>query len=67
MPVTRPESPCTKVCTLDGDGFCIGCLRTGEEIGRWPEMSAEDQWRLLEELAERRRRRTTTPGGRHEK
>ena len=63
MPATPPPSPCTKVCTLDGDGFCIGCLRTGDEIGRWRDMSAEEQWQLLEQLAERRRQRTASRGG----
>jgi uncharacterized protein len=40
---------------LDAGGLCIGCLRSGEEIGRWMAMSAEEQWQLLEELAERRK------------
>src|SRR3984893_8375153 len=30
----RPPSPCINVCTLDAQGLCIGCLRTGEERGR---------------------------------
>ncbi len=29
-------SPCTGVCKLAADtGFCLGCLRTGQEIGEW--------------------------------
>jgi predicted Fe-S protein YdhL (DUF1289 family) len=51
----RPPSPCINVCTLDAQGLCVGCLRTGEEIGRWLSMSAAEQWRLLAELAERRK------------
>jgi predicted Fe-S protein YdhL (DUF1289 family) len=50
----RPPSPCTNVCTLDAQGQCIGCLRTGEEIARWLAMSADEQWRLLDELERRR-------------
>ncbi|MBS0378373.1 MAG: DUF1289 domain-containing protein [Proteobacteria bacterium] len=50
----RPPSPCINVCTLDARGLCTGCLRSGEEIGRWLAMSAEEQWRLLEVLRERR-------------
>jgi uncharacterized protein len=50
----RPPSPCINVCTLDGQGRCVGCLRTGAEIGRWVAMSADEQWRLLEELELRR-------------
>jgi len=51
----RPPSPCTKVCSLDAQGFCVGCLRTAEEIGGWMSMSAAEQWRLLAVLAERRK------------
>ena len=58
MSPVRPPSPCTKVCTLDADGFCAGCLRTGAEIGRWLAMSAAEQWQLIAELQIRRKRRT---------
>jgi len=54
-PAARPPSPCVNVCALDARGWCVGCLRTGEEIGRWPSMSGAEQWRLLAELAERRK------------
>jgi uncharacterized protein len=53
----RPPSPCTKVCTLDSEGFCAGCLRTGAEIGGWLSMTAAEQWQLLAELDARRRSR----------
>jgi predicted Fe-S protein YdhL (DUF1289 family) len=52
-----PLSPCTKVCTLDEQGFCAGCLRTGAEIGRWMSMSAAEQWQLIAELQNRRKLR----------
>jgi monothiol glutaredoxin len=54
-PADRPPSPCINVCRLGARGLCIGCLRSGAEIGRWPTMSAQEQWRLLAELAERRK------------
>jgi predicted Fe-S protein YdhL (DUF1289 family) len=54
-PPERPPSPCINVCSLDARGFCIGCLRTGEEIGRWLAMSAPEQWRLIAQLEERRK------------
>jgi uncharacterized protein len=57
MSPQRPPSPCTKVCTLDGQGFCAGCLRTGAEIGRWMSMSATEQWQLIAQLQARRRAR----------
>jgi uncharacterized protein len=50
----RPPSPCINVCSLDTQGLCIGCLRTGEEIGRWSAMSPAEQWQLLAKLAQRR-------------
>jgi predicted Fe-S protein YdhL (DUF1289 family) len=59
---TGPASPCTKVCTLDGHGFCAGCLRTGAEIGRWLSMSATEQWQLIDELKVRRARRDARIG-----
>jgi hypothetical protein len=49
----RPRSPCTKVCSLE-QGYCIGCLRTADEIGRWTSMSAAEQWRVVAELKPRR-------------
>jgi predicted Fe-S protein YdhL (DUF1289 family) len=53
----RPPSPCINVCSLDSRGYCIGCLRTGEEIGRWMSMSAAQQWSLLAELERRKLQR----------
>jgi predicted Fe-S protein YdhL (DUF1289 family) len=30
-------SPCTGICRIDpATGFCLGCARTGDEIGGWP-------------------------------
>jgi uncharacterized protein len=52
-----PASPCINVCVLDGKGLCLGCLRSGDEIARWRDMSAAEQWRLLDRLAERRAER----------
>ena len=34
-------SPCRDICQLDGIGVCIGCGRTGFEIGEWLQASAE--------------------------
>jgi predicted Fe-S protein YdhL (DUF1289 family) len=50
----RPRSPCIRLCSLDERGWCIGCLRSAEEIGRWTSMSAAEQWQLIAELERRR-------------
>jgi uncharacterized protein len=35
-PLRRVMSPCIGICTLDPkSGFCLGCKRKIEEIGRW--------------------------------
>jgi len=60
-----PASPCINVCVLDGAGYCLGCLRTGDEIGRWRDMSAAEQWQLLDRLAERRAQRAAGAGSRN--
>jgi predicted Fe-S protein YdhL (DUF1289 family) len=54
-----PASPCTNVCILGAAGYCLGCLRTGDEIARWRDMSAPEQWQLIDQLAERRAERLT--------
>jgi predicted Fe-S protein YdhL (DUF1289 family) len=56
IPMERPPSPCIKVCELDTEGHCTGCLRTGAEIGQWMAMSPAQQWQLIAELARRRGR-----------
>jgi predicted Fe-S protein YdhL (DUF1289 family) len=41
-------TPCIGTCRLDARGLCMGCLRTGEEIGRWRSMSDAERLRLME-------------------
>lgn len=54
-PETSPASPCTKVCSIDRrTGWCLGCYRTGEEIGAWPAMSSQAKLALLAHLPARR-------------
>ena len=52
------STPCTRVCTLDRDGVCIGCHRTVEEIIRWRDMDEAERLRLMREVLPLR-----TPGG----
>jgi predicted Fe-S protein YdhL (DUF1289 family) len=50
-----PISPCIAVCQIDpATGYCRGCRRTIEEIAGWLAMSAEERWRVLDEVAKRR-------------
>jgi len=50
---SAPHSPCINVCVLGANGHCLGCLRTGDEIARWREMSAQEQWSVIDLLAVR--------------
>lgn len=36
-------TPCVGICRLDARGYCVGCRRTGEEIGHWREMSETER------------------------
>ena len=54
-------SPCVGVCRLDpGSGLCVGCLRTGDEIGRWPFADDVERLAIVRRLRERRRARGIT-------
>jgi len=47
-------SPCTNVCVIDRtSGYCMGCLRTIEEISAWS--GADDRWKrsVIEALSRR--------------
>lgn len=51
-----PPSPCNKVCSIDRrTGWCLGCFRTGEEIGAWPAMTLQAKRDLLALLPARQR------------
>lgn len=41
-------SPCTGVCTLDEDGLCRGCHRSGDEIAAWSAMSDDARLRFMD-------------------
>ena len=43
-------SPCTGICRLRSDGYCVGCLRSADEIARWISMSPAERRRLLEDV-----------------
>jgi len=47
-------SPCIGICRLGSDGWCEGCLRSGDEIARWVAMGETERRRLMEEVLPRR-------------
>jgi hypothetical protein len=49
-----PPSPCIGICKLDENEVCTGCKRTIAEIAEWPEMTAEEQWRVVNALPQRK-------------
>ena len=49
----QPRSPCVSICALDEQGFCIGCLRSSEEIAAWPELSRQQKMEVLRRIDER--------------
>ena len=53
-----PLSPCVKRCTLDREGFCLGCHRSIDEIARWRAMSLAQRRQVLEAVERRRRARS---------
>ena len=51
-------SPCVGLCELDRDGYCVGCLRTIDEITRWRSMSDGERRQLVQQtLPEREAKR----------
>jgi len=55
MTLAAPQSPCINICSLDPNGYCLGCCRTIDEIARWGSMTAGEQWSVLDRVAERNR------------
>lgn len=53
--MTVVTSPCIGVCRLDErTGWCVGCLRTREEIARWRDADEAERRRILAAVARRR-------------
>lgn len=51
LPVeTPPLTPCIGTCRLDARGYCLGCRRTGEEIGRWRVMSDAERLHVMRDV-----------------
>jgi uncharacterized protein len=51
----RVTSPCIGICKLDQpSGFCIGCKRTIEEIGRWAMLDDTERQAVIDRLPGRK-------------
>jgi len=54
LEAARATSPCVGICQLDAaSGYCVGCARTGAEIGGWAGMSDGERQAVLDALPER--------------
>ncbi|MHC8491112.1 DUF1289 domain-containing protein [Thalassospira sp. SM2505] len=48
------KSPCIGTCVLDPkSGFCLGCFRTGDEIGAWMGLSDGNKKRVISKAQSR--------------
>lgn len=55
-------SPCIGVCRMDrADRWCVGCLRSREEIGQWGRMTDREKRALWADITQRRTVLTTPP------
>ena len=48
------KSPCIGICRLGPDGFCLGCLRSVQEIGSWSKKTDAERAEILKQLPQRR-------------
>ncbi|NBC88871.1 MAG: DUF1289 domain-containing protein [Alphaproteobacteria bacterium] len=54
LEAARATSPCVGICQLDAaSGYCLGCARTGVEIGGWAGMSDDERQAVLDALPQR--------------
>ena len=59
------ESPCQKICVIHrASGLCIGCLRTGDEIAQWSNMTSEQRKSIMDTLPDRQSQIAKRTGGR---
>jgi len=53
----RIASPCISVCEIDAaSGFCVGCLRTLDEIAAWSLLDASEKRAVIAALPDRKSR-----------
>jgi predicted Fe-S protein YdhL (DUF1289 family) len=55
LPLAALPSPCINVCRMDEPtGWCVGCLRTIDEIAGWAALDDEARREVWVDLARRR-------------
>ena len=58
-------SPCIGICThRRKSGFCLGCKRTIDEIGRWPMLDDPERQKIIDQLPGRKIARLVVPASR---
>ncbi|MBM3568032.1 MAG: DUF1289 domain-containing protein [Alphaproteobacteria bacterium] len=61
--MSDPITPCVKVCALDPSGrYCLGCLRTRQEIGAWSRLDDGQRLAIMAECERRRAGRAERVG-----
>jgi predicted Fe-S protein YdhL (DUF1289 family) len=59
-----PPSPCISICRLDeATGWCIGCVRTIDEIRDWMILTPAERYAVLARVAIRRGTAATGASG----
>ncbi|MGB1925913.1 MAG: DUF1289 domain-containing protein [Rubripirellula sp.] len=43
----QPKSPCTGICKLHPQNYCIGCFRSLDEIAQWGSSNAQEKESIL--------------------
>ncbi len=57
MLASGPASPCVSVCQMDPmTGYCVGCLRTIDEIRDWIISPPDVRQKILDQLPGRKER-----------
>jgi predicted Fe-S protein YdhL (DUF1289 family) len=65
--VPAMSSPCIRVCVMDAPtGLCVGCGRTGAEIGGWLSMSEAQRLTVMAQLPARLARIEAASVGRND-
>ena len=55
-------SPCIGVCRMDpADRWCVGCLRSRDEIGQWGQMTSREKLALWADITQHRAALATVP------